>query len=201
MILKYVWSILTEPVLTWNKIRDESWSAVEIYLRIIIPLALISPVAGLIGTTQFGWQIGPGEPVKLTGSSALQISLAYFGAILVSVFVIALLIRWMSETYGDQKPFVRTLALAAYTAVPLFLIGIVQIYPVLWVNFLFGLPALAYSVYLLYSGVPIMMDIPQEKGFLFASAVLAVGLVALVGLLASTVVLWSFGLGPAFMSG
>ena len=201
MILKYVWSILTEPVLTWNKIRDESWSAVEIYLRIIIPLALISPVAGLIGTTQFGWQIGPGEPVMLTGSSALQISLAYFGAILVSVFVIALLIRWMSETYGDQKPFVRTLALAAYTAVPLFLIGVVQIYPVLWVNFLFGLPALAYSVYLLYSGVPIMMDIPQEKGFLFASAVLAVGLVALVGLLASTVVLWSFGLGPAFMSG
>lgn len=201
MILKYVWSILTEPVLTWSKIRDENWSAVEIYLRIIIPLALISPVAGLIGTTQFGWQIGPGEPVMLTGSSALQISLAYFGAILVSVFVIALLIRWMSETYGDQKPFVRTLALAAYTAVPLFLIGVVQIYPVLWVNFLFGLPALAYSVYLLYSGVPIMMDIPQEKGFLFASAVLAVGLVALVGLLASTVVLWSFGLGPAFMSG
>ena len=46
-----------------------------------------------------------------------------------------------------------------------------------------------------------MMDIPPEKGFLFASAVLAVGLVALVGLLASTVVLWSFGLGPAFISG
>ena len=189
------------PGLTWGKIRDENWSAAEIYLRIIIPLALISPLAGFIGTTQFGWQIGPGEPVKLTGPSAMQISMAYFGAILVSVFVIAMLIRWMSETYGDQKPFVRTLALAAYTAVPLFLIGIVQIYPVLWVNFLFGLPALAYSVYLLYSGVPIMMDIPQEKGFLFASAVLAVGLVALVGLLASTVVLWSFGLGPAFMSG
>ena len=201
MILKYVWSILTEPKITWGKIRDENWSAAEIYLRIIIPLALISPLAGFIGTTQFGWQIGPGEPVKLTGSSAMQISMAYFGAILVSVFVIAMLIRWMSETYGDQKPFVRTLALAAYTAVPLFLVGIVQIYPVLWINFLFGLPALAYSVYLLYSGVPIMMDIPQEKGFLFASAVLAVGLVALVGLLASTVVLWSFGLGPAFMSG
>jgi len=201
VILKYVWSILTEPRPTWGKIREEKWSAAEIYIRIIIPLALISPVAGFIEPTWFGWQIGPGQPVTLTYSSAMQISLAYFGAILVSVFVIAMLIRWMSETYGEQKAFARCLALATYTAVPLFLIGVFQIYPVLWVNFLFGLPALAYSVYLLYSGVPVMMDIPQEKGFLFASAVLAVGLVALVGLLASTVVLWSFGLGPAFMSG
>ena len=198
MLLKHVWGILTEPRLTWGKIRDENWSAMEIYLWTIIPLALISPVAGFIGTTQFGWQIGPSEAVTLTTGSAAQISMAYFGAILMSVFVIAMLIRWMSETYGDQKSLVRCLALAAYSAVPLFLIGFCQIYPVLWINFLFGLPALAYAVYLLYSGVPMMMDISPEKGFLFSSAVLAVGLVALVGLLASTVVLWSFGLGPAF---
>lgn len=200
MILKHVWGILSEPRLTWGSIRNEKWSIAQIFLSVIVPLALISPIAGYIGTTQFGWQIGPGSAVTLTRSSALQISVAYFGAILISVFVIALLIRWMSETYGEQKPLVRCLALAAYTAVPLFLIGIVQIYPVLWINFLFGLPALAYAVYLLYSGVPVMMDIPPEKGFLFASAVMAVGLVALVGLLASTVVLWSYGLGPAFIS-
>lgn len=198
MLLKHVWGIITEPRLTWGKIRDEDWTPADIYVRTIIPLALISPVAGFIGTTQFGWQIGTGSAVTLTKTSALQISIAYFGAILVAVFVISMLIRWMSETYGDIKPFVRCLALASYTAVPLFLIGICQIYPVLWINFLFGLPALAYSVYLLYAGVPVMMDIPPEKGFLFASAVLAVGLVALVGLLASTVVLWSYGLGPAF---
>ena len=200
MILKHVWGILTEPRLTWGSIRDEKWSAAQVYISVIIPLALISPIAGYIGTTRFGWQIGPGGAVTLTPASAAQISVAYFGAILVAVFVIALLIRWMSETYGDLKPLVRCLALAAYAAVPLFLIGIVQIYPVLWINFLFGLPALAYSVYLLYSGVPVMMDISVEKGFLFASAILAVGLVALVGLLASTVVLWSYGLGPAFIS-
>jgi len=201
VILKHVWGILTEPRVAWARIREEDSSVLETYIGTIIPLALISPIAGFIGTTQFGWQIGASQPVSLTAGSAAQISFAYFGAILVSVFVIAMLIRWMSETYGDQKSLARCVALAAYTAVPLFLIGFFQIYPVLWINFLFGLPALAFSVYLLYSGVPIMMEIPVEKGFLFASAVLAVGLVALVGLLASTVVLWSYGLGPAFMSG
>jgi hypothetical protein len=52
----------------------------------------------------------------------------------------------------------------------------------IWLNFVLGLPALAYMVYLLYTGVPVMMEIFEERGFLFSSAVLAVtsnyGLVA-----------------------
>lgn len=198
-MLKHVWEILSEPRDGWAKVRDEDWSVIELYGRVIIPLALISPIAGLIGTTQFGWQIGGSGAVKLSFGSALQISFVYFGAILVAVYVLGQLIRWMSETYGAEQPLIRCLALAAYTAVPLFLAGFFQLYPVLWINFLFGLPALAYTVYLLYSGVPIMMEIPVERGFLFASAILAVGLVALVGLLATTVIMWSFGLGPAFV--
>ena len=200
MFLKFVWQLLTEPKSAWTAIRDYQWSVFGLYVSVIIPLALISPVAGYVGTTRFGWQIGVGEPVKLTTNSAMQISLVYFGAILVSIFVIGALIYWMSETYTEQKPLVRCIALAAYSAVPLFLIGVFQVYPVLWVNFLFGLPALAYSVYLLYCGVSIVMEIPKEKAFVFASAVLAVCLVALVGLLASTVVLWSYGLGPSFIN-
>ncbi len=167
-------------------------------LWVLVPLALISPVSGLIGTTQIGWQIGVGEPVKLTVNSALQISVVYFGAILITVCVIASLIHWMSETYGHQISFPNSLSITIYSAVPLFLIGLTQMYPVLWVNFLFGLPALAYAVYLLFLGVPIVANIPVERGFMFSSAILAVALVALVGLLASTVVMWSVGIAPAF---
>lgn len=198
MLLRHVWGILSEPRAAWSRIRDEDWSTAEIYLRVLAPLALISPVAGFIGTTSFGWQIGAGAPLKLTVSSAAQISIVYFGAILVTAFVIGTLISWMSETYGTRQPLTRCVAIAVYAAVPLFLVGVFQVYPVLWVNFLIGLPALAYAVYLLYLGVPIVMNISPERGFLFSSAVLAVGLVALVGLLASTVVLWSYGLGPSF---
>ncbi len=196
--MTHVWGLFTEPRQAWARIRDRNWTIAEIYLRAVMPLALISPVSGLIGTTQVGWQIASEEPVKLTFASALQISVVYYGAILVAVFVIGALIHWMGETYGANQPLARCIALAAYTCTPLFLVGFFQMYPVLWLNFMVGLPALAYTVYLLYSGVPIMMEIPPERGFLFSSAVLAVGLVALVGLLVTTVVLWSFGLGPAF---
>ena len=42
------------------------------------------------------------------------------------------------------------------------------------------------------------MEIPAERGFLYASAVLAVGLIALVALLAMTALLWGMGLQPVF---
>ncbi len=197
-MLQHVTGLMTKPLQEWEKIRDNNESVGECYLRHVLPLAAVSPVAGILGTTLVGWQIASTAPVKLTPGSAIQIGIVYYLAILFSVYVIGVMIRWMGETYGAEQPLSRCFALAAYTATPLFMVGVMQLYPVLWINFIVGLPALAYSVYLLYSGVPIMMEIPQERGFLFASAVLAVGLVALVGLLVSTVLLWSFGLGPSF---
>jgi hypothetical protein len=59
-----------------------------------------------------------------------------------------------------------------------------------------GLIGLSYSVYLLYTGVPIIMNIPEEKGFIYASSVVTAGVVLLVALMASSVILWSMGLGP-----
>ena len=73
-----------------------------------------------------------------------------------------------------------------------------ELYPVLWLNMVLGIPALAYTVYLLYTGVPIMMGISEERGFLFSSAVLGVGLIAFVALLAITAILWGMGLEPRF---
>ena len=52
--------------------------------------------------------------------------------------------------------------------------------------------------YLLYLGIPIAMDIPEERGFLFASAVLGVALVLLICIMVGAVILWDFGAAPAF---
>lgn len=197
-MLQHVMGLLTQPRQEWEKIHDENESVGECYMRHVLPLAALSPVAGVFGTTLIGWQIASSAPVSLTPGSAIQIGIVYYLAILFSVFMIGVMIRWMGETYGAEQSLSRCVALAAYTATPLFLVGVMQLYPVLWVNFIVGLPALAYTVYLLYTGVPIMMEIPTERGFLFASAVLAVGLVTLVGLLVSSVMLWSFGIGPSF---
>lgn len=198
MLLNHVLGLLTNPKKEWQEIRDEDKSIAACYLELILILALIPPFASYVGTTYIGWQIGWEEPVKLTAASALPIAVIYYFAILVAIFVVGKAIHWMANTYGAEPTLAQCVRLAAFTATPLLLLGVMQFYPVLWLNFLVGLVALSYTVYLLYTGVPIMMDISQERGFLFSSAVVTFGLVSFVAMLAITVLLWGFGIAPEF---
>lgn len=200
MILSHVWGLFAHPEAEWKTIRKENCTIGKCYCSHVLLLAAIPPLAGYFGTTQVGWQIVTTEVHRLTHQSALWIAILSYLTILVAVFTIGKMIHWMGQTYGSKQSLPQCIALAAYTATPLFLIGVMLLYPVLWLNMLIGLVALSYTVYLLYLGVPIVMGITKERGFLFSSAVLAVGLVALVAVLAATVILWDIGIGPAFAS-
>ena len=198
MVLKHIWGLFVNPKREWVSIRNDECTVGKCYALHVMVLAAIPAVSGFIGTTQFGWQIGAGDPVKLTLESAGMIAIMYYFAMLVGVYAIGWMIHWMGKTYDADVPLAQCVVLAAYTATPLFLIGIMELYPVLWLNMVVGIVALSYTVYLLFSGVPIMMDISEDRGFLFSSAVLAVGLVAFVALLAVTAILWGMGLEPQF---
>ena len=199
-MLSHLLGILTHPAAEWQRIHDRNYSVVACYRKFVLWLAAIPAVAGLIGTTQVGWSIGIRESIRLTFGSALLIAIAYYLAVLAAVFLVGKAIHWMAVTYGADSDLDRAVTLAAFTATPMFLAGIVQLYPILWLDFLVAIAALGHSVYLLYNGVPIMMNTSQERGFLFASAVLTVGLVAFVALLATTAMLWGMGMQPAFVS-
>lgn len=196
MVLNHVWGLFFHPKQEWKSIKGERCSIGKCYCSHVLILAAIPAIAGYIGTTQVGWSFGGFEVHKLTTQSALQIAIVTYLTMLVAVFSLGKAIHWMGQTYGSKQTLPQAIALAAYTATPLWLMGFFFLYPVLWVNMLIGLPALAYTVYLLYTGVPVMMSVSQERGFLFASAVLAVGLVMLVAVLGAMAMLWSMGIGP-----
>jgi hypothetical protein len=198
-MLSHIFGLFINPKKEWQAIHDSACSVTKCYLSYVLILAAIPPISGYFGTTLFGWQFGAREAVKLSPDSALLIAIAYYVVMLVGVFTIGAMIQWMGKTYGTDQPLSRTVTLAAYTATPLFLVGIFELVPILWLNFLVGLPALGYTVVLLYTGLPIMMGISEEKGFLFSSAVLAVGLVALVTMMVTTAMLWGFGFAPQFV--
>jgi len=200
MIIQHITGLLTHPEKEWERIRDEHCTIGKCYCSHVLILSSIPAICGFIGTTQFGWKIGGRDPVMLTTDSALMISIIFYITMLVAVFSVGKMIHWMAKTYDAEQPLPTCIALAAFTATPLFLVGVMQLYPALWLNFIVGLPSLAYTVYLLYVGLPIMMEIPKDKAFLFSSAVIAVGMVMLVAVLAATALLWGFGFAPAFTS-
>ena len=74
------------------------------------------------------------------------------------------------------------------------------LYPSLWLTLLVGTVAICYTVYLLYVGIPVFMGIPEEEGFVYASSILAIGLVMLVSMMVMSVVIWGLGVGPVYIS-
>jgi len=193
-------SLLYGPSKEWRNISEQKQSISHIYLTYLVFFAAIPPVSAFIGSTYVGWSIGASETYKLTSESALQLSVIAYFAILIAVMVVSLFIRWMAKTYGANPTLAECVNLTAYSCTPLFLAGFFATFPLLWLDMLLSLIAVAMSVNLLFKGVPDVMGISQEKGFLFASSILTVGMVSLVGMLAITIIFWGSGIAPMIAS-
>ncbi|WEM41529.1 Yip1 family protein [Photobacterium sp. DA100] len=197
MILGHLFGLYTHPKQEWRAI-DKEHEGIQSSLSHILLIALLPPVFAFISSVFIGWRIGVGAPIYLTQGSALAMSVAMYFALIAGVFALAYLTYWMSHTFGSTPTYTQALELAAYTATPLFMISIAAIYPQIWFLMIAGLIGIAYSVYLLYTGVPILMHIPEERGFIYASSIVTCGLVLLVSIIAGSVILWNLGIGPQF---
>jgi len=201
MFPNHMFGLLYHPREEWDSIRKEGApSILQVFIRYALFLALIPPVSLFIGTTQMGWSVAGGDVTKLSVESAIPIAVAFYFALLVGIAFVAYCMFWMERTFGVTASFERCLIFTIYTSTPMFLSGFIGLLPILWLDFFVVLAAVCYSVYLLYSGIPVFMDIPEERGFIFASSVLTVGLCALVGCMAITVIMWGMGFGPSFVS-
>lgn len=197
MILSHVVGIMTNPTAEWERIKNEDCGLVECYLKNVLLIAAIPPVCAFIGATQIGWNIGSHE-FKLTVESTLPMAIGFYLASLIAIYVMGRAIHWMAMTFDVEVSVQKCIVIAANFVTPLFLAGIVALYPVPWLIMIVALSAMGYAVYLMFTGIPLVMDIDKDKGFIFASAVLTVGLVTMVGVMAATIVLWSMGFGPQY---
>ncbi len=196
--MNHIIGILFGPRQEWERIRDEDVGIVKQFLGYIMIVSLLPPVAWYFGATEVGWNLGD-RNIRITQDSAVQISILFYLAILSGIGVLGYMVHWMSETYeAEASTLSKGIAISAYTLTPLLLVGSIGFYPLLWLDILVGCAAAGYTVYLLYIGVPIVMRIPPDRGFLFASAMVGVGLVLTAALLGATVILWEMGAMPVF---
>lgn len=202
-ILQHTLGILVNPDAEWKAIREEKNSFIQVFIGHVPILALIPAICAFYGVTQVGWKVAGGEAIKLTASSAASLCALTYFSLLASVYLLGEFINWMSKTYGVSGDAARRhyegTALAVYVSTPVLLAGVANIYPSLWfVAVIMGLAG-AYAVYLIYEGIPILMNIPQERAFMFATSVVTVGLVLMVTVMITTVVIWGMGVGPVYI--
>ncbi len=201
-MIQHTIGLLFRPRTQWHivaKLPEKSRNVLVLYPCI---LALFPAIAWYFGTSKVGWTTGlQGNVVRLTTESAFQISVLFYLVMVGSVAIIGYFIHWMSRTYGAQSTVAKGIVIAGLTATPLFITGLVGFYPTLWLDLLIGVVAISWSVYLMYLGIPIMMKIPEERGFLFSSAVLAIAMVVLVSIMVVSILAWDYGAAPAFTDG
>lgn len=197
-MIQHTFGLLTQPSSQWEKITELPDSSFKTLLVYPWLMAIIPAVAWYYGTTNIGWTIGDGEVIKLTKDSAMQICILFYLTQIVCLSAIGYFIHWMADTYGAESSIAKGIIIASLAATPMFIAGAVGFYPVLWLDMLVGIAAVSWAVYLMYLGIPIVMGIPEERGFLFSSAVMGVAMVMLICLMVGAVILWDFGAAPAF---
>lgn len=183
----------------WQELASAPSSKLWAFIPYLLFMALIPCVAWFYGTTEVGWTIGDGDLIRLTPESAAYIAIAMYIAILCCVSAIGYSVHWMAATYGgSNSSVIKGISLTALTTTPFFLLGLTGFYPMFWVDFVLGIVGVCWSTYLLYSSIPVVMNIPQDRGFLFASALTAVASVIFMVLLGATAILWDMGIIPVF---
>jgi len=166
LLIERVKAILLTPRAEWPVIEQERATMSDLYIKYVAVLAAIPEVAHIIGQSLVG-------AARVSFGSLLLRAVVSYLVTLAMVYIIAGVIDLLAPRFGGKKNFPNAMKLSVYSYTPLWLAGIFLLVPGL--NFLLILGA--YGLYLLWVGLPMMMQAPSERSFVYAIVVTAVALV------------------------
>lgn len=189
MQTNHMLTLLYYPKTGWRAIREKDGDSLAgVALRYVLLIALIPPLSLFVGMSFVGWSPAGGDIIRMDIGRALAMAITLYIAMLSGLLFVSYCTFWMERTFGVNASFERCLVFIFYVSTPVLLAGSVTLLPVIWLNFFVMLMAISYSIYLLYTGIPVFMDIPAERGFIFASSIVTAGLCAMLGVVALLVI-------------
>ncbi len=194
--LSVLLSATIEPATGFARLSQSNPSATKILFRYSIWLILAPPLISWVGAANFGWRLGAQAPLTLSGQALAAVAIGYFLVLLFGFFSTAFISRWMASTYGAKSALGVHFALITVVSAPLAMASLGQWYPDVFLNLLILIPAMIWSMYLLYTGIPVVLETSPEQGMLMASSLVGWLLVAAVSLLGISLGLWTVGIGP-----
>ena len=165
-------AILVQPKAEWPKVAAETTEPKSVLLGYAVPLAAIGPVASLIGSLAFGYDV-LFTTVRPSVGFAVTTAVTSFVLSLVSLFVIAFVANALSPKFGGKNDWPAAFRLVAYSMTAAWLAGIFGLVPALAVLSLVGL----YSIYLFYAGATPVLGIPGDKAATYTAVTVLVAIV------------------------
>jgi hypothetical protein len=171
-LMPRVRAILREPRATWPVIAAERADARSIFIGYVMVLAAIPALAGFIGLSLVGV---PGLRVPV--AIGLGHMLVSWLLTLVPVWVVAWIVDALAPAFGGTRDRLAALKLVAYGSTASFLGGVFNLVPMLAI---LGLLVALYSIYLIYTGLPVLMQCPPAKAGVYTAAVIVCGIIAML---------------------
>jgi hypothetical protein len=171
--------IIFNPKGTMEKLKHEKLSTRDI----IIYLAIVGfpTFLGILIGYGFFWWGGIGNFIGFAFGLAI---FTYIFSI-IGVVVFGFILNALSQNFKTKQNQMQALKLVSYAATPWLLLGIVNIFPAAsLISLLGGI----YGLYILYVGIPILMETPKENHMSY----FIVGLIVYIVVMA--IISWIVGL-------
>jgi len=180
-------NIIITPKTEWNAVSAEEPNIQQILLGYVLPLALIPTIAVIIG-----WGV-----IGIFGFRSFTYGIAMGLVQLINAFLSVLItgfvIDALAPSFGSQKNMGRAVQLVAYSMTPIWIAGILNIFPSIgWLAGLIGL----YGLYLMYLGLSPLMKTPEDKkvGYLVVSIIILIVVYFVIAAILTAILMAVFGL-------
>jgi len=185
-LIQRMQDILIRPKETWPVIDGEKADAGSLYSNYLIYLAAIPAVAGFIGLSLVGIG-GFGVNFRIPVMSGLVNMVVGYLLTLVVVYVLSMIVDALAPTFGGTRSPISALKLVVYGSTAGLLGGIFSLLPSLSI---LGLLAALYSIYLFYTGIPVLMKCAAGKAGVYTAVVVVCGFVLmfLLGVVSSLLI-------------
>jgi hypothetical protein len=172
-IVARVHGILADPTTEWSRIAKEPGDAAHLLRSYVALLALVPAIFGFVGACVVG-VVTPGGAV-LRAPFFAGLFGAVFGYVMscATVLVLAIAIRFAAPLFGGRRDFECAFKLAVFSYTPVWLTGIFLLAP----GFRFLGLAGFYGGYLLWRGLPPLMQSPPPRAPVYAATIVGCALV------------------------
>jgi hypothetical protein len=157
--LRRIVHLIFRPAAEWELIARENTSVPALFRNCILPLALLAPIATVIGMKVFDREWDPVHGYLVPAERIVATGATTFFAIVGSIVVLAAIFACIAPLYGGARDYRATVKLAAYGAVPAMLAGVTLLLPVMSIAVLAGL---CHTLYLYWLGAGRVLNVADD---------------------------------------
>ena len=172
-LISEVKDLILSPLALFGRLKVEETTQSEITKTILVYVAAIPAIAGFFGRVLIGYNVPFVGYSHVSFFSGLVWAVLLFVLAIIGIYIVSYIVNGLAVNFGGEKNELNAFKLTAYCFIPVLILGVFSLIPALSGLHILGL----YGIYLFYIGVPILMQVPEEKALTFTVIISLISIV------------------------